>query len=206
MKTFGVFLLVVLMAVLYASFWFFGQVYQVYDANALQTERLNFQSVGKNADSFLSSMAGVILQKLDISFLKDQKAKLLHQKAMAFYRTGSKEAEQIFSEAQTLAVGSRIKADIIFNSTEGKAVKEDIESAVAAYQENLKLNSDDWQAKNNLEMLLQQQEGSGKGKDGKDKGKGGLDNQKGGGGNKRSKLFDLELFQQIPKGTKKVDK
>jgi len=41
---------------------------------------------------------------------------------------------------------------------------------------------------------------------GKDKGKGGLDNQKGGGGNKRSKLFDLELFQQIPKGTKKVDK
>ena len=208
MKTFGVFLLIVLMAVLYASFWFFGQVYQVYDANALQTERLNFQSVGKNTDSFLSSKAGVILQKLDLSFLKNQKAKLLHQKAMALYRSGSKESEREFSEAQTLAVNARVKADIIFNSTEGKVVRGDTESAIAAYQESLKLNPDDWQAKNNLEMLLQQQEssGKGKGKDGKDKSKSELGSQKGGGGNKRSKLFDLELFQQIPKGTKKIDK
>ncbi|MBI2676892.1 MAG: hypothetical protein HYX21_03050 [Candidatus Yanofskybacteria bacterium] len=206
MKTSGVFLLIVLAVTLYASFWFFGQIYQVYDANALQTERSNFQSVGKNVDSFLSSKAGIVLEKLDISFLKNQKAKLLHQKAVALYRSGSKESEQVFSEAQTSAVNPRVKADIIFNSTEGKVIKGDTESAIAAYQENLKLNPEDWQAKNNLEMLLQQQEGSGKGKDkdGKDKGK--LDNQKGGGGNKRSKMFDLELFQQIPKGTKKVDK
>ena len=68
------------------------------------------------------------------------------------------------------------------------------------------MNSNDWQAKNNLEMLLQKQEGSGKGKG---KGKDGKDETsslKGGGGNKRSKIFDLELFQQIPKGKKKVDK
>ncbi len=203
MKSFGIFLLIVLTAVLYAGFWFFSGIYRVYDANALQAERLNFQSVGKNVESFLSSKAGAVIQKFDLGFFKNQKAKLLHQKALALYQLGSKESEQTFFEAQTSAVDPRIKADIIFNSVEGKVVKEEIESAIAGYRENLKLNPEDWQAKNNLEMLLRQQDGSGKGK-GKDKDwqKG----QKGHAGNKRSKLFDLELFNEIPMGAKKIDK
>ena len=39
MKTFGVFFLIILMAILYANFWSFSQVYQVCDMNTLQTER-----------------------------------------------------------------------------------------------------------------------------------------------------------------------
>lgn len=205
MKTFFSFVLLGLAAFLWGGYQMFSQWHTAHDESLGRIAQADFASARESVDKFLASKAGWVVEKINLNFLQDYKARLLHSKALASYQMGEKSAEQEFSEAKSASRSSLTKANITYNSTDRALKRNEIEAAISSYKEVLKLNPEDWQAKNNLELLLQKQEESGKGKK-KGAGKGGFSDTIGGGGDKRSRLKDLDLFSNFSRPSNKVDK
>lgn len=173
----------------------FEQWYRAHDSAHEKFQKSDHWSVKELVDGFNASPYANFFERIHLGEVNDYSARLLHQKALSSYRMGEKEAEQFFGQARDKSSSALTRAEILYNSTERLVYGGDIEAAVSAYKETLKLNPDDWQAKNNLELLLQAQQRQNKSASQVPMGK---------PGDKRWK--DMELFIPVEPGTKKIDK
>jgi len=96
------------------------------------------------------------LQKFNVSFINERLAELYYQKSLASYLNGKvEESKEYFSKADELAKNNpKLQADIRYNMTHDLLIRNDIMGAIERYKEILRLNPNDWMAKNNLEILL----------------------------------------------------